>query len=80
MSIGLSALSCADADPHNISVAAAASINDFIIGKIPSNLDCKARPERSLGPSNPYTGAFDRISQKTRFGFGRYMSVKTYSR
>jgi hypothetical protein len=35
LSIGFSALSCANADPLNISVAAATSISNFVIGKTP---------------------------------------------
>jgi hypothetical protein len=61
LSVGFSspacALSCADADPLNMSVAAAASINNFVIAKFSSNADCKAKPERPLGPSSPNPGA-----------------------
>jgi hypothetical protein len=46
------ALSCADADPLNMSVAAAASMNNFLIATFSSNADYKARPERPLGPSS----------------------------
>src|SRR5450759_5412357 len=50
LSDGFSSLACAlswaNADPLNISVAAAASITNFVIAKTSSNPDCKVRIAR----------------------------------